>query len=116
MRPRPGASDRSPTIGTRALFRHARESGHPGATNSGTWTPAFAGVTMKTMGESSVWFRPLGGLRCHSEIFVLVKNIIDKYPVDDVLPIQISRFAVPLRDICIGEEHHRQDICRCAGI
>src|SRR5215472_11659793 len=112
MRPRPGASDRSPTIGTRALFRHARESGHPGATDSGTWTPAFAGVTMKTMGESSVWFRPLGGLRCHSEIFVLVKNIIDRIFV----VVLVSEYADgPVLDVAVLVEADRSLQCLHIG-
>jgi hypothetical protein len=49
------------TLGTRTLFRHARDSGHPErpAQRPQPWTPAFAGVTRKRIWEPSVWFAPL---------------------------------------------------------
>src|SRR5262249_17958621 len=48
----PLTSGRSLTFGTRALVPSCPRKRAPRATNSGTWTSAFAGVTMTTMGGS----------------------------------------------------------------
>jgi hypothetical protein len=47
-------------LGSSPLFRHARESGHPGAADSipATLDPAFAGATTKRNWEPYVRFTP----------------------------------------------------------